>query len=184
MLNRAIYLMLAIGLLAFAVVGMRSCQVPPTSFDAYATGSLARLTSLDAPPVQPQSTFRDADGREMTLADLRGEKVLLNVWATWCAPCVVELPMLAELRAARDDLEVVTVAFDAPEKVAAFLKREGLDLPTWTDPSYALTGRLEAPGLPITILYNEGGREVARVPGEVDWTSPEADALLDYFVAG
>lgn len=185
MLNRAIYTLLLVGLFAMGAVAFRSCQPSVQSgFKPYAVDSLSRLTSLDAPPIQPQATFVNAEGEETTLADLRGRNVLLNVWATWCAPCVVELPQLAELRTSRDDLEVLTVAFDSPDKVADFLRREGLDLPTWTDPSYSLTGRLQAPGLPITILYNEGGREVARVVGEADWTSPEADALLDYFVAG
>jgi len=185
MLNRAIYILILIGLFFLGATAFRSCQPTVQSgFDAYAVDSLSRLTSLDAPPAQPLSKFVDVEGNEMTLADLRGENVLLNVWATWCAPCIVELPQLAELRASRNDLRVVTVAFDAPEKVEEFLRREGLDLPTWTDPSYALTGRLQAPGLPITILYNKGGREVARVAGEADWTSPEADALIDYLVTG
>ena len=183
-LNRLILVMVAIGVLGFLGVNMRSCTQPPTGLEAYARGSLQRLTSLDAPPVQPALTFRDAEGAEMRLEDFRGRKVLLNVWATWCAPCVVELPTLEAVARERDDIEVVTISLDRrPEDAAEFLAREGFDLPEWWDASFSLPGKLAAPGLPITILYNEGGREVGRLAGEANWTSLEADALLDYFAA-
>ena len=184
MLNRAIRFLVLGGALAFLFVAARSCQQPPTGVEAFARDSLVRLTSLDAPPIQPPLTFRDADGDTLKLEDLRGRKVLLNVWASWCAPCVAELPTLEAVAEGRNDIDVVTVSLDRrPEDAAEFLAREGFDLPAWWDESFSLAGRLKAPGVPVTVLYNEGGREVARVAGEADWTSPEATALLDYFAA-
>ena len=188
MLTRAIQVLLLVGVLALVTVTVRSCQKPPTGWESYATGTLSRLTALEAPPAQPQDAYVDARGAEMRLSDFRGTPTLVNVWATWCPPCIVELPMLEEVAATRDDLEVVTIAFDSPEKVADFLAREELALPGWVDRNYRLTQALATPeasqlGLPITVFYNGGGREVARVMGEVDWTAPEATAFLDAFAA-
>ena len=184
-LSNAIKALVLAGLLAFVFVNVRSCQKPATGFETYAVGSLAKLTALESPPAQPQQTFTDADGNTTNLAEFRGKPLLLNVWATWCAPCVVEMPMLNEVSKTRDDIEVLTVAFDDPAKAKDWLQREGLSLPAWTDPSYSLNAKLANPemgqiGLPITVFYNPGGREIARVPGEVDWTSPEATVFLDY----
>ena len=188
LLNRAIAVLILGGIAAFLLVNIRSCAQPPTGFEPYARGTLSRLTALESPPIQPQGSFTNADGDTMELSDFRGAPMLLNVWATWCAPCVVELPMLAEVAATRDDMEVVTVAFDDPAKAADFLAREGLELPTWVDTNYSLTARLSTPemsqlGLPITVFYNPSGREVARVLGDVDWLAPEATAFLDAFAA-
>lgn len=187
-LSNATRLLLVGGLFAFVFVNVKSCRSPATGWESYATGTLSRLTALEAPPAQPGGRFVNASGAEMRLSDYRGEKVLLNVWATWCPPCVVELPMLEAVAKTREDIRVVTVAFDAPEKVEAFLDREGFDIPRWTDPGYSLTGKLATPemsqvGLPVTVFYNESGREVARVLGEVNWTAPEATAFLDAIAA-
>ena len=174
-------------MLAFVFVNVKSCQRPSTGVEAFATGALSRLTALEAPPAQPGTVFTNADGETVSLADYRGKPLLLNVWATWCPPCVAEMPMLARLAEDRDDIEVLTVAFDEPDKARAWLAERGLALPDFADTGYTLTARLATPemnqlGLPITVLYNPGGREVARVLGEVDWDAPEARAFLDYAV--
>jgi thiol-disulfide isomerase/thioredoxin len=182
-LDVAIKFLLLVGVLAIVFVSVKSCQKPATGVEAYAVGSLQRLTALDDPPVQPGLVFTSADGEEMRLEDYRGETVLLNVWASWCAPCIAELPTLEALAVSRDDIEVVTISLDrTPEEAAAFLEREGIELPRWWDGSFSLSGKLLAPGLPITVIYNEGGREMARLAGEAEWDSAEANALLDALV--
>jgi len=179
----AIKALLLIGVLAIVSVGVKSCQKPASGVEAYATGSLQRLAALEDPPVQPNLTFLTASGEQMRLEDYQGKTVLLNVWASWCAPCIAELPTLEALAQSRDDIEVVTISLDrTPEEAAAFIEREGLDLPAWWDGSFSLSGKLLAPGLPITVIYNEGGREVARLAGEAEWDSAEANALMDYVV--
>ena len=186
-LSNAIRAFVLFGVLAFVFVNVKSCQRPATGVEAFATGTLGRLTSLQAPPAQPATVFRNAQGEEVRLSDYRGKPLLLNVWATWCPPCVAEMPMLDRLAAERDDIEVLTVAFDEPENARAWLEERGLDLPDYADTGYTLTARLATPemnqlGLPITVFYNGGGREVARVLGEVDWDKPEARGFLDYVV--
>jgi len=180
----AIRLMLFVGLLAVFLVIVQSCSQPKTGLDLYAKDTLKKLTVLETPPVQPSMIFKSPDGVEMRLADYQGKVILVNIWATWCAPCIAEMPMLDELQAQKGgaDFEVVTISLDrTAEEAQAWFKKNGINnLPLWHDSSYAVSSKLELPGLPTSIFYNRQGREIARIPGEVDWTSKEALALVDY----
>lgn len=130
----------------------------------------------------PDFAFRDAAGRELRLASLRGKPLLVNLWATWCAPCVAELPTLdrlAEARAGR--LKVLTVSQDMgqPGKVGAFLAQRGVKrLEGWLDPEGQLVSHYAVETLPTTILYDARGREVWRYVGGRDWSGAEAAKLL------
>ena len=132
----------------------------------------------------PQVTFKDPDGGDITLADFRGVPVLVNLWATWCAPCVKELPTLEKLADTHlkdGGLGVIAVSQDmAPQgSVTAFLDEHQIDgLGAFHDPQMALSGALNAQILPTTILYDKEGKEVWRYVGDLDWTSAEAKALL------
>jgi thiol-disulfide isomerase/thioredoxin len=133
----------------------------------------------------PDATFNDPDGGETSLADFRGVPVLVNLWASWCAPCVKELPTLDKVAAAhRDDgqLGVIAVSQDSGPhtSVAAFLDKLKVDdLGAYQDSKMALSGALGPDTvLPTTILYDANGREVWRYVGDLDWTSPEAAKLL------
>ncbi|WP_409433381.1 TlpA family protein disulfide reductase [Litorimonas sp. RW-G-Af-16] len=185
-LGNAIRALILVGLVAVMFVVVQSCQKPKTGLMQFSTASLKKLTVLDAPPPQPSLVFNDARGQEMTLADYKGQVVLLNVWATWCPPCVAEMPTLDALQALKGgkDFQVVTVSMDrTPELAMEWLEAEGLsELPAWHDGTYALNDRAQLPGLPTSILYDRGGRELARIPGEVDWMSEEAIAMIDYAV--
>lgn len=180
----AIRLMLVVGLLAILLVIVQSCSQPKTGLELYSEGSLKKLTSLEAPPVQPNMTFSAPSGREMQLSDYQGKVILVNIWATWCAPCIAEMPMLDALQAEKGsaDFEVVTISLDrTAEEAAQWFEKNGIDnLPLWHDSSYGVSAKLNLPGLPTSIFYNRQGREIARIPGEVDWTSEEALALVDY----
>ena len=183
-LANAIRLMLFAGGVAVFLVLVQSCSQPKTGLELYAKDSLKKLTALETPIVQPMMTFKRPDGTEMMLSDYKGKTILVNVWATWCAPCIAEMPMLDQLQAQKgsEKFEVVTISLDrtAQEAEAWFKKNNIQNLPLWHDSSYAVSGKLELPGLPTSIFYNAEGREIARIPGEVDWTSPEALALVDY----
>lgn len=183
-LANAIRFMLIAGALAIFLVVVQSCSQPKTGLDAFAKDSLKKLTALEAPPAQPSMTFKNLDGAEMKLSDYKGKTILVNIWATWCAPCIAEMPMLDALQAKKggDTFEVVTISLDrtAQEAEAWFQKNNITNLPLWHDSSYGVSGKLDLPGLPTSIFYNAQGREIARIPGEVDWTSPEALALVDY----
>ena len=180
----AIRLMLIVGVLAVLMVIVQSCSQPKTGLDLFAKDSLKKLTSLENSPAQPSMVFKDPDGTKMRLSDYKGKVILVNIWATWCAPCIAEMPMLDELQAKKSSaiFEVVTISLDrTPEEAAKWFKENGIkNLPLWHDSTYGVSGKLALPGLPTSIFYNSGGREIARIPGEVDWTSEEALALVDY----
>ncbi len=133
----------------------------------------------------PDATFNDPDGGEISLADFGGVPVLVNLWASWCAPCVKELPTLDKLaRSHRDDgqLGVIAVSQDSgphPSVVAFLDKLKIEDLGAYQDSKMALSGALGPDTvLPTTILYDAKGKEVWRYVGDLDWTSPEAAKLL------
>ena len=123
------------------------------------------------------------DGDEISLSDLRGP-MLVNLWATWCAPCVKELPTLNALANSRDEngaLTVVAVSQDmGPHgSVEAFLAKLKVDeLGAYHDPKMALSSALDAQVLPTTVLFDAEGKEVWRYVGDLDWTGDEARKLL------
>jgi thiol-disulfide isomerase/thioredoxin len=140
-------------------------QARPGTFDTSHKGEAA-----------PDFAFADPDGKSVTLASYRGKPVLLNLWATWCAPCVVEMPTLDAL-AKREGakLQVIALSQDLDaSKVAPFWKDAGFAaLRPSTDPRIAFSTGLGA-NLPTTILYDAAGKEVWRFTGSMDWASPEA----------
>lgn len=175
------------GLVAFVTVSVKACQAPKGALDRFAVDSLSKLTVLESPPVQPDLTFKTPTG-ETSFTDYRGKIVLVNAWATWCPPCVAEMPSLDELQLLRggEDFAVLPISLDRNMSDAAeFYERTALtDLPLVHDGNFTINATLELPGLPTTIIYNENGRELARLPGEADWASEEALALIDYLIDG
>lgn len=135
----------------------------------------------------PASNMTNLAGRELNLGALQGTPVLLNLWATWCAPCVKEMPLLDELATEYDEqLHVITVSQDmgSPEKVRQFFEENELEyLESWMDPENRLGFELGGGSLPLTVLYDSSGREVWRVAGDYDWSSEEAHAAIDEAMA-
>ena len=130
----------------------------------------------------PAVRFIDPQGNAVGIADFAGTPVLLNLWASWCAPCVKELPTLSALgQASGGRLKVLAVSQDSGPQasVRAFLARlkvEGLG--AYQDPAMGLSGALGAQVLPTSVLYDAKGREVWRYTGDLDWTGAEATRLL------
>ena len=126
-------------------------------------------------------TFTDPDGKAVTLAAFKGKPVLVNLWATWCAPCVKELPTLDKLASGKS-IEVVAVSQDTGPhaSVVAFLNSHQLGtLKPYQDDKMALSGALGPDTvLPTSILIGADGKEVWRYVGDLDWTGPEAAKLL------
>jgi thiol-disulfide isomerase/thioredoxin len=131
----------------------------------------------------PGDSFLDSAGKATSLAKQAGGKPLVvNLWATWCAPCVAELPALNEFAglAAAKGVKVIAVSQDSvgAEKVDAFLAPRKLgNLPRYLDGETAL-GFAYGTSLPTTVLYDKQGKEVARVIGALEWAGPEGQALL------
>lgn len=124
----------------------------------------------------PTQAFSRADGSTVTLADFRGRPVLVNLWATWCAPCIAEMPALDQLAKAKaGEMAVLGISQDLQGwgKVKPFLARAKLQHMTiLLDDEGALATTLAAPGLPFTVLYDAEGKEVWRVNGPREWDQP------------
>lgn len=132
--------------------------------------------------------FTHEDGSDLTLAAFEGKFVVLNFWATWCAPCRKEMPHLSELQneLGGSDFEVVTVATGSNQRPAMerFLEEIGVDnLPLHTDNNSALARDMGVLGLPVTIILNPDGFEVARLIGDADWASDSAKDILRTLIA-
>jgi thiol-disulfide isomerase/thioredoxin len=146
-------------------------------------GEMADFVFAPAPRQATSATFIGDDGA-MSLADFRGKTVLVNFWATWCAPCLRELPSLDALEGelGGDDFAVVAIAADprGPGVAREFLDRLKIQhLELYADPTLAFAIASEVPSvLPVSILFDRQGREIGRLVGEADWSSPEARALV------
>ena len=150
-------------------------------------GSLAKLVVHESARAPYDAEFLDAEGEEITLARFRGKVVLVNFWATWCPPCIEEMPSIDAL--ARDmagaDFAVVPVSsdFGGLEKPRRFLDENGLDaLGLFLDAERALAQAAEVPGLPVTLLLDREGREVARLTGDAEWDSEAARAIIAHLI--
>ncbi len=151
-------------------------QTPP---DADGPGLLARD---HAGTRAPATSFQDPSGAAVSLAAFKGKPLLVNLWATWCAPCITEMPMLDAL-AAREEgkLQVLVVSQDlnGEEKVDAFFDEHRFTkLQPYVDPDAQLSADLKVTTLPTTILFDADGREVWRIIGIEDWRGPRAASLL------
>lgn len=150
-------------------------------------GDMKKLILLDAPVAVPEAVLLDAEDGEHALADYKGKWVVLNFWATWCAPCRREMPSLERLQAAMPELAVVPVATgrNAVEGIRRFFEEAGVKtLPILRDPQSQLARGMGVMGLPVTVILNPEGQEVARLIGDAEWDSASAKAVLGALVAG
>jgi len=144
-------------------------------------GPVKGITRDNAGKAAPDVELHDAADQPSSLAAAKGEPVLVNIWATWCAPCVKELPTLQAISKRKGSPRIIAVSQDmAPRSsVDAFLDQHRLGgLEVWQDPKMELSSAAGAEVLPTTILYDSEGREVWRYVGDLDWTSEEAAKLL------
>lgn len=154
-------------------------QPQPAASAPVATGTVDRSHKGS---VLPDFVLADPAGRKLDLQAQRGKPVLINLWATWCAPCVAELPALNALAATLEGkVTVLAVNQDASglEKVAPFLAQRSVTrLEPWLDPKNDLAFQFGAETLPVTVLYDSQGREVWRVAGPKEWGDTETLALI------
>ena len=154
---------------------------PNASFETAApAGAQVGIDRSRAGAPLPAVTFHDPEGEETSLDAFKGKPLLVNLWATWCAPCVKELPTLDALADQSGAPHVLALSQDmsAQAKVEAFLAEKKISLEPYHDPEMAMSTALGATILPTTILYGSDGREVWRYTGDLDWTGSEAAALL------
>lgn len=144
---------------------------------------LEKYRGAEAPKPVPPLAFVDGEGRRIDLSEFGGRLVLLNLWATWCGPCVKEMPSLDRLQAqlGGEAFQVVALSLDRGGKAAVepFYRKTGVDhLALYLDPGSASMQALSLRGLPTTLLIDQEGRELGRVEGAVEWDSPEVVAFL------
>lgn len=189
-MNRFVFsglFLVALAAIVYVLMSAAGGKPPSNPLERYATGTLERVDFSLAGQSVPDGTFTDAAGAEFTLAGFRGRTILVNYWATWCAPCEKEMPALGALQKARggDAFEVVAISIDADEDVAYAQRR-------LTELGAASITFRHAPldrgdivyganvqGFPTTILYGPDGVELARLSGEADWAASEAVQFID-----
>ena len=135
----------------------------------------------DSPRAAAALSWTDAAGAPAALADFKGRPVLLNLWATWCAPCLREMPMLDSLAGALGGaLSVIALNQDRDAAAARefWAERGFAHLELFLDPGLAAFKALGVRGLPLTLLIDAEGREVARLEGVAEWTAPEVESYL------
>ena len=126
----------------------------------------------------PNFTLPDLEGRMVSLTDYRGKVVLLNIWATWCPPCVDEMPSMEKLYQAlsNEDFEILAVSIDesGAQDVLPFMKKHKLSFPALTDPKGTLKGLYETTGVPESFIIDQDGVIVEKIIGPRDWAIPDA----------
>ncbi len=160
-----------------------------TNLKSLATGEMAKfVTPLEAAPA-PVNSFQDPTGAPKRIADFKGKVTVVNLWATWCGPCVIEMPTLAKLAAEYQGkpVEIVAISVDRPDdadKARAFIAKHA-PLAFYHDPKMALPFAFKptASGMPTTIIYGADGVERGRLAGGADWGGKDAKALIDKVLA-
>jgi thiol-disulfide isomerase/thioredoxin len=158
-------------------VSVRATGQPPAVLD--------KLKLTQERPLVPAVSFVDAAGKTLRLADFHGRYVLVNLWATWCGPCIAELPALARLNALLPQERVTVLPIDLEQldaaKVGDFLKQHGAGaLPIYIDRELDATRAFVANEVPLTVLIDADGHELARAAGPQKWDDP---ASVAYFKA-
>lgn len=154
-----------------------------------ARGEMSKLVLPVSAGAPPATSFLDKDGKPTRIADFQGKVTVVNIWATWCAPCVLEMPTLDELAGAYKDkpVAVVAVSLDGDrqkDKAEAFIGRFA-NLAFYHDPKMKLPYALIPPSsaMPTTVIYGKDGVERGRIMGPAEWSGPDARAVIDKLLA-
>ncbi len=182
-----------VALIGIVYVLIRAAGGPSDThpFSRYAKGELEGLSFTTSGAAMPAAAVMGPEGAPVSLAAIKGKVLLVNVWATWCGPCEEEMPGLGALDKAKggDAFDVIAVSIDAPEDAAYARKRLGelgaANLEFYHAPPGEGDFLFDAgvSGFPTTILFDASGKEVARIEGGVNWTSPEAAGFIDALIA-
>ncbi len=178
-------------LYALALLGANFAAASEQDFaaiQALREGSMKKLLFHEIPRPVSSEAFYDSNGAAVTLSEFRPKIVVLNFWATWCAPCLKELPTLDALNEnlGGDKFEVLAVATgrSSPEDAAEFLLENNIDsLDLYLDPKLKFLRGTGVLGLPTTIVVNGDGNEIARLIGDADWNSESAIEIFEALIS-
>ena len=152
--------------------------------EEFKVGEMKKLILHKSPKAVSEEVFYSPNNDPIILQSLSGSLTLVNFWATWCAPCLDEMPSLSNLQKIKGskDFNVVTIATlrNSPKSVENFFNKMSINnLTKYQDPKGKLARSLKIAGLPLTILLNKDNKEVARFIGDADWSSPHALKLIE-----
>lgn len=169
-------------------LGANAAGADMAAIDALRDGTIKKLVLHSEPKAAGTSSFVGPDGAEHDLSQFKGRYVLLNFWATWCAPCRAEMPSLDALQRdfGGDKFQVVTVATgrNPLPAVRKFFEEVGItSLPMYRDPKQKLAREMAVLGLPITVILDPEGNEIARLRGDAEWNSESARAIVAELIA-
>ncbi len=169
------------------IIGANAGHADVAAADAARAGDMRKLAFAAAPVDLPEIGLVDEADAARSLAEYKGQWVVLNFWATWCAPCRAEMPTLQGLDSAMgDDFSVVTVATgrNSIDGIDKFFAEAGItSLPKLRDPKSELARNMGVLGLPLTVILNPEGQEVARLIGDADWNSADAKVMFAALMA-
>ena len=171
--------------IAAIAVALAACGPRDAALSRLASGEMAAFEFLGTPELATDESFLDADGREVRISDFAGQVVLVNLWATWCAPCVHEMPQLDALQAelGGEDFVLITVSADRRPRaeVEAFLRDDigAAHLPLYMDNNLGYSLGSAVGVWPTTILYDREGYELGRMTGPAEWNGDDARALIE-----
>ncbi len=151
------------------------------------SGAMAHFTLAKTPKPVPDISFQDGAENKRSLAEWRGKVVLLNFWATWCAPCRREMPALdaLQVKLAAQGFEVVALSSDRKgfDAINPFYKKIGIqNLAPYADTTIKAQRAFRIIGLPTTVLIDREGREVGRIAGPAEWDNDDAIALIEHYL--
>ncbi|MFC4351833.1 TlpA disulfide reductase family protein [Fodinicurvata halophila] len=181
----------AVGAVLFALLmgaGQVAAQPAPPREGVFGD-SYVEIIPFGETPEAAFTELQDGEEIERHIADFEGQLLVVNFWATWCKPCIEEMPELNALQTEHggDDLQVLTVSNDrgGAEEVLPFYEDYGLeDLGVYLDPKGELARDFQVRGLPTTFIVDRQGQVVGRIEGIVPWNAPEAHKLLDFYLEG
>ncbi|MAK61327.1 MAG: hypothetical protein CMK09_10140 [Ponticaulis sp.] len=179
-----VLLLIGLGAFVHACSKAGSPNETKIGLERLAVGEMTLLKFLDEVPPQPSEPILGPDDQEVRLSDFNDKVVIVNFWGTFCAPCVAEMPTLAELQEHySDEVKIVAITADNRQDLEkartelAKLSDDRLDF--FYDPKRGIIYDSMVGGFPTTIVYGTDGKEIARYEGEADWMAPESLAFFD-----
>jgi thiol-disulfide isomerase/thioredoxin len=179
---------LAVIIIALAVVASGVGLNPASRATAAESDKLEpKDFTWHAKPIDaPTTVFKDANDADKTLKDFGGKVLIVNFWATWCAPCVKEMPALDRLNAklGGKDFQVIAINQErnGPKVAKPFADKQGWKLPLYLDAATGFYRDAKLGGLPTTLIIGKDGKELGRVAGEVAWDSPAVEKMVQDLV--